>query len=360
MEISEFPSFVGCLIGSTAHILVGSLSTADIGPYLAFASRGSAAALNLYIPPSAIGGVAAPSFSAVVAALGLQGEGFEIPVEVMTVDREGLNRVVGGTTLQPVIQDESASREFLTHPGAAEAVEIALGNGCEAFFVGDRMYATHLGLEVARSVWVDDHVVLEVGVGRNDRMARSWLTDPRTQAEQLRDVIQTVNRYRLGSSQFHPLARLATARWMRLAIQDDPALISVQGLTPLELVRAGNWPTRGLWSLKTGPEFHDEDLMMYRGFDPSFEEDDFSFAIASDSAGARHVVGISAGVDLGAVAKLYEVARSLADQGRKMDGSILVVQERNRIVPIERLVNLAGFSLRSATLLPTWKIIDPK
>ena len=147
---------------------------------------------------------------------------------------------------------------------------------------------------------------------------------------------------------------------MRLAIQDDPSLISAQWLMPLELVRAGDWPTRGIWSLKSGFEFHDEDAMMYRGFDPSFEEDDLAFAIAMDSAGAQHVVGISAGVDLGAVAKLYEVARSLADQGRKVDGSILVVQERNRIVPIERLVNLAGFSLRSAILLPTWKIIDPK
>ena len=359
-EISEFPSFVGCSIGDTAHILIGSLSTADIGPYLAFATRGLASVLNLYVPPSAIPGVSASSFSAVVGALGLQGEGFEISVEVLMVEREGLKPVVGGTTLQSVIQDDIASREFLTHPGAAEVVEIVLGNRCEAFFIGDRMYVTHLGLEVARSIWVDGRLALEVGVGRNDRMARSWLKDPRTQDEQLKDVVQTVNRYRMGSSQFHPLARLATARWMRLAIQDDPSLISVQQLTPLELVRTGNWPTRGLWSLKTGSEFNDEDAIMYRGFDTSFEEDDLAFAIAIDSADALHVVGISAGVDLGAVAKLYEVARSLADQGRKVDGSILVVQERNRIVPIERLVNLAGFRLRSVTLSPTWKKIDPE
>ncbi len=359
-EMSEFPSFVGCHIGGMAHVLTGFLASADIGPYLAFASRDNAAALNLYIPTTALSGITASSFSEVVSTLSLQGEGFTIPVSVLIVGRGHPDSVAGVSSLQAVIQDENALREFIVHPGAAEVLDLVAGSGCETFFVGDRMIATHLGLEVARSVWTDGRLGLEVGVGRNDRMARTWLTDSRTQSEQLAETIQVVNRHRLGSLKFHPLARLSVARWMRLAIRKNPGLISARQLIPVELIRKGNWPTRGLWSLKTGSEVTDEDALMYKGFDPSFEEDDMCFAIATDHHGGLHVVGISGGVDLGAVPKLYEVARCLADEGRSIDGSILVMQERNRIVPIERLVNLAGFGLRSAILLPTWKIFDSK
>lgn len=357
-EISEFPTFLGCHVDDVAHVLIGSISTADIGAYLAFASRGGARAINLYASPTMLSGAPSPLASEVLSVLSLQGEGFSMAVRVYSVGRGGLDPVSAGSGLQLVLQDVDARREFLSQEGSAEIVDLVLKSGCEALFIRDRMIATHLGLEVARSALTDGRVRLEIGVGRNDRIAKAWLEEKITQAEQLSETIEIVNRYRLGASQFHPLAKLSLARWMRLVIQDNPGLVGMRRVTPLELVRAGGWPNGRLWSLKTSSEPLDEDALMYRGFDSSFEEDDISFAIALDEEGDESVVGITAAVDLGAVAKLYEVVRSAKAAGRKIRGSILVMQERNKIVPIERLVDLASFGLRSVTFSPAWKMID--
>lgn len=357
-EISEFPTFLGCNVGGVAHVLIASISTADIGGYLAFASRSGARAINLYASPAMLGGASSPLASEVLSVLSLQGEGFRVPVRVYSVARGQLDPVSPGSSLQLVVQDGDAGREFLSREGSGEVVDLVLESGCEALFVKDRMIATHLGLEVARSVLSDGRVRLEIGVGRNDRIAKALLEETATQADQLRETIEIVNRYRLGASQFHPLAKLSLARWMRLVIHENPGLVGMKQLTPIELVRSGGWPNGRLWSLKTGSEPLDEDALIYRGSDSSFEEDDISFAIASDEGGGESVVGITAAVDLGAVAKLYEVVRSAKAAGRRIRGSILVMQERNKIVPIERLVDLASFGLRSVTFSPTWKMID--
>ncbi|MDA8271449.1 MAG: hypothetical protein M0Z39_08590 [Actinomycetota bacterium] len=357
-EISEFPTFLGCNVGGVAHVLIASISTADIGGYLAFASRSGARAINLYASPAMLRGASSPLASEVLSVLSLQGEGFRVPVRVYSVARGQLDPVSPGSSLQLVVQDGDAGREFLSREGSGEVVDLVLESGCEALFVKDRMIATHLGLEVARSVLSDGRVRLEIGVGRNDRIAKALLEETATQADQLRETIEIVNRYRLGASQFHPLAKLSLARWMRLVIHENPGLVGMKQLTPIELVRSGGWPNGRLWSLKTGSEPLDEDALIYRGSDSSFEEDDISFAIASDEGGGESVVGITAAVDLGAVAKLYEVVRSAKAAGRRIRGSILVMQERNKIVPIERLVDLASFGLRSVTFSPTWKMID--
>ncbi len=357
-EILEFPTFLACNVDGVAHVLIVSISTADIGGYLAFASRSGARAINLYASPAMLGGASLPLASRVLSVLSLQGEGFKVPVTVYSVATGQLEPVSSGSDLQLVVQDGDARREFLSQEGSGEVVELVLKSGCEALFVKDRMIATHLGLEVARSVRSDGRVRLEIGVGRNDRIAKALLDETATPAEQLRETIEVVNRYRLGASQFHPLAKLSLARWMRLVIHDNPGLVGMKQLTPLELVRSGGWPGWSLWSLMTGSVPLDEDALIYRGSESSFGDDDISFAIASDEEGGESVVGISAAVDLGAVAKLYEVVRSAKAAGRKIRGSILVMQERNKIVPIERLVDLASFGLRSVTFSPSWKMID--
>ncbi len=357
LEISEFPTFVGSVAKGIAHVFVSTLPTADIGAHLAFALKSQAESLVLYLPHVALPGTTSSAATEVFRVLSLQRQGFGIPVEVFSPADNQLSQVTPGSNLQLVVQEESARSEFLNQDGAEELVELVLGCGCEALFIKERMVATHLGLEVARSKIVDGRLGLEIGVGRNDRMAKSWLSESKSQADQLHETIEVVNRYRLGSSQFHPLAKLSMARWMRLAIQDNPALIGVEGLVPVELVRTGSWPNSGLWSLKASSEPNDEDSSMYQGFDPSFEEDGISFGIGVDADGAESVVGIAASLDLGVVAKLYEVLHAARAAGRQTGGSILVLEERNKIVPIERLVDLASFGIRSATLLPTWKMI---
>ena len=352
----EFPTFVGCSIDGFVHVMVGSISSADIGPYLAFAAGRSAKALNIYLSPAALSGVPSQVLPEVASVLGLQGEGFGVEVKVLQAGKTGLASVEHGTKLQAVIQDEHAGEEFLGNGGARDALSLVAGSQCETLFIRDRMIVTYLGLEVARSISNHGEISLEIGVGRNDRMAKTWLGEMTSQAEQLRETIDTVRRFRLGGSQFHPLAKLSTARWMRLALQDNPGLIAADRVTPIELARTGSWPGISIWSLKGHIEPVDEDGLVYQGFDPSFEDDNLSFAIAARGVDAEYVICIADGIDIGAVAKLYEVTRTVRAQGRKIKGSILVLQERNRISSIERLVNMASFDLKSATIPPMWKI----
>lgn len=356
-RIQEFPSFAAIQIGGFAHVMVNSLESADLGQFLAFVYRSEAQALNLYLTPAALPGQLPVAFSDVSAILSLQGEGFEVPVRVFEAQRSELLESSAKSTLVAVVQDEDAKKEFMGHERAAELVDLVESSGCDALFVKDQMIATYLGLEVARSKWSDGRLALEVGVGRNDRMAKSWLEDSRSHLDQLQETISVVSRYRIGDSRFHPLARLSLARWMRLAIHGNPDLIGVSELTPIELIRKSGWPSGRLWSLRIAREPKSEEASMYEGFSPSFEEDSLSFALAADREGRQLAVAIASAIDLGVVAKLYEVTRSLAEQGIGVDGSILVLNERNRIVPIERLVDLAGFNIKTAALLPEWKTI---
>lgn len=360
LEFYEFPSFVATVSDGLAHVLVGSIVSADIGPYLAFASRRQATGVNIYVSPAALSSMPASATSEVMGALSLQGEGFTIPVKVLGVDGTSLISVTALSGLKVVVQDESAGLEFLSHQGASDAVDLVLGCGCEVLFIRDQMIATYLGLEVARSTHFEGRVVLEIGVGRNDRMAKTWLGNSKSQTELLNESIGIVKRFRVAASEFHPLAKLSIARWIRLVLKANPGLIEAKRVVPIELARDGTWPNRNLWSLKpaTDPRGEDGDSLMYRGFDPSFEDDGLSFALAAGPLDDEYLVAVVGGIDLGAVAKLYEVARSLHGQGRRIKGSILVMEDRNKILPIERLVDLAKFDLRSATILPTWKVID--
>lgn len=355
LEFFEFPSFVGCSVDGFAHVLIGSLASADIGPYLAFAAGRKAAALNIYLSPATLNALPSQVLPEVAGVLGLQSEGFVISASVLQAGKSGLSPVVHGSKLQSVIQDEKARQEFLRYRGAEQALGLAHESGCQTLFIHDQMIATYLGLEVARSTNAHGEIRLEIGVGRNDRMAKSWLGGAASQEEQLRETIETVKRFRLGASQFHPLARLSVARWMRLVLEVNPGLIAAERVTPIELARAGSWQGISIWSLKGNIEPMDEYGLMYRGFNPSFEDDNLSFAIATQGLDNDYVVGVSDGIDIGAVAKLYEVTKSVRAQGRKIEGSILVMQERNRISSIERMVDMASFDLRSATLSPTWK-----
>lgn len=357
VKILEFPTFSGSVVNGVAHVFIGSLASADIGTHVAFASKSGAGRLVLYMPPALNSETQSYPAAEVSSVLSLQGQGFNIEIEVLSVEANALRPVAASSNLEVLIQDESAMAEFLELEGASEIVELALGCGCEVLFLRNRMIVTHLGLEVARSKDVGGRLELEVGVGRNDRMAKALLSESPEPEEKLAETLDVVNRYRLGFSRFHPLARLSLSRWMRLVIQDDPAIIGMDKLTPVELVREGGWPTGGLWSLKrlSGPE--DGEAPMYRGYDSSFEEDGFSFALASDGAGIEYVVGISSAVDLGAAAKLYEVIRAAESSGRKIGGSILVLEERNKIPSIDRMTSLASFRIRSVSLLPAWKTI---
>ena len=98
---------------------------------------------------------------------------------------------------------------------------------------------------------------------------------------------------------------------------------------------------------------------MFENYKSSFIDDDISFALAIYSDGTERVLGIFSGIVLGAVAKLYEVTQSCIGHGRNISGSIMVSQDKSRIIAIERLVQLAAFEIATAALTSEWKISNP-
>jgi hypothetical protein len=91
------------------------------------------------------------------------------------------------------------------------------------------------GLEVARvRVGDDGEPVLDVGVGRFDQEATALLHGHLPTADALRRAIDQVRAHRSPDAQPHPINRLARDRWLRAQLLDDPSLVGLESLAPVE------------------------------------------------------------------------------------------------------------------------------
>lgn len=358
-EYYEFPSFVVCHLDGCSHILITSITSVDVTPFVSVALKNGSEKVVIYIAPNFLDRRYAKSISQFVNVMKIQSDGFLIETEFVQFKNyhEASEHWTG--ELLTVIQDEFASRDFSGSPDAQKLFELLGSHGCQVAFLGNVAVATFLGLEVARLSRVGNDINVEIGVGRNDRLAKSIIADSDDLPQTLSDTIAVVKRYRLGNSALHPLARLSVSRWMRLAVIRNPQLLNVSELIPIELMRRAGWPWDGLWSLnRVAADMSNQDDLLFRKFDPSFTDDEMSFALAINHDNSESVVGFYSEVHLGAVAKLYEVTRSCIELGREITRSILVDQDKSRLISVDRLVGNASFALESATLNPNWKSLN--
>ena len=91
------------------------------------------------------------------------------------------------------------------------------------------------GLEVARvRVGDDGEPVLDVGVGRFDQEATALLHGHLPTAEALERAVAQVRAHRSSDAPPHPINRLARDRWLRAQILDDPSLVGLESLEPVD------------------------------------------------------------------------------------------------------------------------------
>jgi len=95
------------------------------------------------------------------------------------------------------------------------------------------------GLEVCRVVSAPDDdggtaIRLEVGVGAHDREAFAMIHGDRPGPEALADVVATVGRARDVGAPAHPLNRLAPERFLRWRLEQDPSVLGLASLAPME------------------------------------------------------------------------------------------------------------------------------
>lgn len=93
------------------------------------------------------------------------------------------------------------------------------------------------GLEVARVGERDGECSIDIGVGAYDQFASAALNHATPTAEQLTVVVDMVRPHRIAGATPHAIGRIVRSRWLRAQIVRDPALVGLDLLNPIPLLR---------------------------------------------------------------------------------------------------------------------------
>lgn len=218
------PAGAALMLGDTAWVAVDDRPGRGLGTALAWAGRHDAT--NVAVVADHHGDV-----------LARQALAFMVPTTVWTADGRALAPVDPASP--PVVvaasPDELALAQSLAHPG----VDVVVEHGVVSLEVQ--------GLEVARVATVDGRVVVQPGVGRNDRDGHATLlaamapapdgdgADPDVVADTVARVAAEVRKHRQGAgADRHPLGRMARQRWLRRFVVGNPGIVGLDALEPIE------------------------------------------------------------------------------------------------------------------------------
>lgn len=149
-----------------------------------------------------------------------------------------------------------------------------------------------------------DGVILEVGVGANDREAFQMLHGHLPTHEALANVVAAVTEHRSELAPQHPLNRMAPERYLRWRVEQDPSLLALRDIIPVD-------PPVDRMSMK-----HAEPCV----------------ATATDAGGEPVVLVFTSGVDLDLVAFVADVAVQREGEFER----IVVAGFDRDLVPISR------------------------
>ena len=232
-EPEGFPSGAALVDGAAAWVLIDGSAARSLGPALAWAVRHHATSLHLVVEHD-------------TGQLARRAQRIAFPVTVWYPEDR---------TLLPVVAEPLAA------PAAAIAQHLAFAAVIEA--AGASVNVEHgvvagevRGLEVCRVVETptvghiaelgdfdapapmeaasNDSVLLEVGVGANDREAFRLLHGDIPTVEALATVVESVLAYRSTEAIQHPLNRLGQERYLRWQLEQDPSLVGMTMVTPHE------------------------------------------------------------------------------------------------------------------------------
>ena len=232
-EPEGFPSGAALCDEAVAWVLVDGPASRSLGPALAWAIRRDAVSLQLVVEHD-------------TGLLARRAQRLGFPVTVWyPQDR----------LLLPVIAEPlTASPAPL--PAHLELVAVIEAAGATANVEHGVVVGEVRGLEVCRVVDTPtvghfaelgdidiapppgpastDGVLLEVGVGANDREAFRLLHGDIPTVDALAAVVESVLAYRSPDAPQHPLNRLGQERSLRWQLEQDPALIGMTTVTPAE------------------------------------------------------------------------------------------------------------------------------
>jgi hypothetical protein len=232
-EPQGFPSGAALVDDSAAWVLVDGPAARSLGPALAWAIRHDATSLHLVVEHD-------------TGLLARRAQRLAFPVSVWYPEDRTLLPVVP----EPLAASAAARAEHLAFAAVIEAAGASV-NVEHGVVVGEVR-----GLEVCRVVetptvghfaelgdfdaparpdaeW-SDGVLLEVGVGANDREAFRLLHGDIPTVEALATVVESVLAQRGDETIQHPLNRLGQERYLRWQLEQDPSLVDMTVITPQE------------------------------------------------------------------------------------------------------------------------------
>ena len=239
-EPSPFGAGTALVHDGAAWTLIDGPSARRLGAALAWAVRNDATSLDVIVERD--GGILARRAAA-----------FDFPIRVWFAEERVLLPVVAeDPAVAPVPSpDHLELIEMIDAAGATPHVErgVVTGEvrGLEVCRVVDEPttgnFAELSDVPTSETVAPDDAelaarlarreadgVILEVGVGANDREAFQMLHGHLPTTDALSNVVAAVTEHRSESAPAHPLNRMATERYLRWRVEEDPSLL---GLTEI-------------------------------------------------------------------------------------------------------------------------------
>lgn len=227
-----------------AWVIVDGPAARRLGAVLAWAIRNEAASVDVIVERD--GGI-----------LARRADAFDLPIRVWFAEDRVLLPVVAEELRQPepAPNDHLALVDLIVEAGATPHVErgVVTGEirGLEVCRVVDEPttgnFAELSDVPTAAAVAPDDAelaarlarretdgVILEVGVGANDREAFQMLHGHLPTVEALSNVVTSVTEYRSEDAPAHPLNRMAPERYLRWRVEQDPELLGLTEISPAD------------------------------------------------------------------------------------------------------------------------------
>lgn len=314
-EPAEFGPGAGLVVDGAAWVIVDGPAGRTLGASLAWAVRQGATSLDVVAEND--GG-----------QLARRASGFRFPIGVWFPEERTLLPVVGeaAPAVRTPPRDHLDLMPLIESGGARPLVErgIVTGDvrGLEVCRVVDEPTVGHFAelndVPPDLITRAAEGVVLEVGVGANDREAFQLIHGHLPKVDALADVVASVSAYRNPDAPQHPLNRMAPERFLRWRAEQDPSIVGLVELGPVD-------PPVPRRSMK-----HSEPCVAH----------------GVDDAGAPVAVVFSSGVDLDLVPFVADVTIGLADDVRRVVVAAperdLVTLTRDLAALLARQVELVG------------------
>lgn len=230
-EPAEFATGAGLVVDDAAWVIVDGPAGRTLGASLAWAIRQGATSLDMVAEHG--GG-----------QLARRAQAFGFPIGVWFPEER---------TLLPVVA-EAAPRVSPPPPEHLELIDLIEAGGARPLIERGIVTGDVRGLEVCRVVDEPtvgnfaelneippevipspaDGVVLEVGVGANDREAFQIIHGHVPKVDALADVVAAVTAYRTSDAIQHPLNRMAPERYLRWTVESEPSRLGLVELRPVD------------------------------------------------------------------------------------------------------------------------------